>query len=131
MYHIGRPYFRVYFCCAIGFADQSGQYLFRQIKAAILLNTIKYNWMNTIVQLNRQELRAELLSVFSEFYDGLKSSLEIEGEVLLEPDVVTKTLSVSDTTLWRWAKAGYLTPIYVGGTKRYRKSDVERIMEGK
>ena len=33
-------------------------------------------------------------------------------------------------TLWRWAKVGYLVPINVGGKRRYRMSDVKRILEG-
>lgn len=43
---------------------------------------------------------------------------------------VMEMLDVSETTLWRWAKIGYLTPLSIGGKRRYRMSDVKRILEG-
>ena len=39
-------------------------------------------------------------------------------------------LSVDKSTLWRWQRQNYLTPIKVGGKKKYRLSDVERILKG-
>jgi predicted site-specific integrase-resolvase len=37
----------------------------------------------------------------------------------------------SSTTIWRWQNEKYLVPAStVGGTYRYRMSDVRRIMEG-
>ena len=44
---------------------------------------------------------------------------------------VMEMLGVSEATLWRWAKNGYLVPLNVGGKRRYRMSDVKRILEGK
>lgn len=46
---------------------------------------------------------------------------------------VADMLDVSTRTLNRWQSLGYLVPIMVGGQRRYRKSDIERIinMEGK
>ena len=43
---------------------------------------------------------------------------------------VMEMLDVSEATLWRWAKSGYLKPINAGGKRRYRMSDVKRILEG-
>lgn len=43
---------------------------------------------------------------------------------------VMEMLGVSDATLWRWKKIGYLVPLNVGGKRRYRMSDVKRILEG-
>jgi predicted site-specific integrase-resolvase len=39
-------------------------------------------------------------------------------------------LGISETTLWRWNKIGYLVPINIGGKRRYKMSDVRRILEG-
>ena len=44
---------------------------------------------------------------------------------------VMEMLDVSESTLWRWSKIGYLVPLNVGGKRRYRMSDVKRILEGK
>lgn len=43
---------------------------------------------------------------------------------------VMEMLDVSESTLWRWSKIGYLVPLNVGGKRRYRMSDVKRILEG-
>ena len=52
------------------------------------------------------------------------------AETYLTTEKVCQMLSISVTTLWRWAKRGYLVPFVYGGQKRYRKSDIERILEG-
>ena len=44
---------------------------------------------------------------------------------------VMEMLDVSQSTLWRWQKSGYLVPLNVGGKRRYRMSDVRHILEGK
>ena len=36
-------------------------------------------------------------------------------------------LSVSKMTLYRWDKNGYLKKMEIGGKRRYRKSDIERL----
>jgi len=45
-------------------------------------------------------------------------------------DQVSKMLDVDKSSLWRWAKRGYLVPIEVGGKRRYKMSDVKRILNG-
>lgn len=55
-----------------------------------------------------------------------------EGAAQLEPlynaAEVKAALKISDATLFRWAQRGYLTPLIVGGEKRYRRSDLDRII---
>lgn len=41
---------------------------------------------------------------------------------------VAEILDVNKTTLWRWMKSGYLVPIEIGGKRRYRMSDVKRLL---
>lgn len=50
-------------------------------------------------------------------------------EKLMTIDTVAEILQVDRSTLYRWAHQGYLSPIEVGGKKRYRLSDVNRIIE--
>jgi hypothetical protein len=52
-------------------------------------------------------------------------------ETYPSPDQVAKILSVDKTTLGRWKKRGYLVPIEVGGKRRYKMSDIKKILEGK
>ncbi len=39
-------------------------------------------------------------------------------------------LGVDSSTLWRWAKSGYLIPVEYGGQRRYHADDVQRILKG-
>ena len=41
---------------------------------------------------------------------------------------VAEILGVDKSTLWRWAKRGILVPVEVGGKRRYRMSDVRRML---
>ena len=53
-------------------------------------------------------------------------------ETYPSPDQVSKILNVDKSTLWRWNKRNYLSPIKIGGKRRYRMSDVKKILgEGK
>ena len=39
-------------------------------------------------------------------------------------------LQVDQSTLFRWAKRGYLVPTSIGGKRVYKKSDLQRILNG-
>ncbi|KAA6335654.1 hypothetical protein EZS27_016127 [termite gut metagenome] len=45
-------------------------------------------------------------------------------------DQITKILNVDRSTLWRWGEKGYLVPIEIRGKRRYKMSDIKRILEG-
>ena len=51
-----------------------------------------------------------------------------KAETYLSRDKVMKVLDVSAATLWRWQRQNYLVPINVRGKRRYRRSDVNRIL---
>ena len=53
-----------------------------------------------------------------------------KAETYPSREKVMEILGVSSATLWRWQKLGYLVPLNVGGKRRYRMSDVKRILEG-
>ncbi len=60
---------------------------------------------------------------------------KVRAEIGLHPkDVyytikqVSEMLSVDRTTLHRWNKMGYLTPVKFGGLVRYRKADIEALI---
>jgi hypothetical protein len=39
-------------------------------------------------------------------------------------------LKVDQSTLHRWAKRGYLSPVEVGGRRMYKMSDLKRVLNG-
>ena len=64
-----------------------------------------------------------------EYEREITGRLEARNEVYLTSDAVKQTLKVGNTTWWRWAKAGMLVPVMVGGQKRYRQSDIDKLVE--
>ena len=65
----------------------------------------------------KQELEQQIADSKAKTYITREKVMEITGK--------------SAVTIWRWQKEEYLVPARaVGGTYRYRMSDVRRIMEG-
>lgn len=69
-----------------------------------------------LIQETKRELEQIICDQHTETYPSREKVMEI--------------LDVSSATLWRWDKIGYLSPLNVGGKRRYRMSDVRRILEG-
>jgi excisionase family DNA binding protein len=90
-----------------------------------LLSTEK----NVILQVSSEDLKA----FAQEILIGAKSIAMIEAEMvatsdkLLTIDEAAKLLSVSKMTLYRWDQNGILKKVEIGGKRRYRKSDIERL----
>ena len=57
-------------------------------------------------------------------YSSVKSE---EDVVWLTPDQVSKRLSVTRSTLWKWDKEGYLRVHKFGKRARYKESEVARV----
>lgn len=75
-------------------------------------------WHKLVIAATRRELEEAVLSDKAETYPTAKQVADI--------------FNVDLTTLWRWKKRGYLVPIEVGGKRRYRMSDIKKILnEGK
>jgi hypothetical protein len=81
------------------------------LKAGELIEAINYCVLTT-----RKELEQQITDANTETYPS--------------PDQVSKILSVDKSTLWRWRKQNYLVPIEIGGKRRYKMSDVKKILEG-
>ena len=60
----------------------------------------------------------------------LEAKIQAENEEkLLTAREVATLFNVCSKTITRWRKAGYLTPVIVGGILKYRRSDCRRIIE--
>lgn len=70
-----------------------------------------------LIQQTKDDLEKQLIEANEESYPTI--------------DEVTSLLNVSKTTLWRWAKQRYLNPVEVGGKRRYKMSDVKKLLEGR
>jgi len=82
------------------------------IKAGELVEAIDY-----CINKTRRELEQQITDANAETYPSVTKVAEI--------------LDVDKSTLWRWQKQGYLVPIEVGGKRRYKMSEVKRILEGR
>jgi len=51
-------------------------------------------------------------------------------EKYISPQKVAELLECDLSTIWRHDKRGYLKPVYFGAKKRYRYSDIRKILEG-
>ena len=85
---------------------------------------------NIILQVSLEDLR----KFAEEILLGAKSIAMIEAEAaassdqLISVDEAARLLSVSKMTLYRWDKSGILKKVEIGGKRRYRKSDIERLV---
>ena len=83
---------------------------------------------NTILAVKADQMR--------EIIDYAISKTKAEFEAKNEPEQyltrkgTAERFKVDLSTLWRWDKEGYLKPVAIGGKRRYKLSDVERILKG-
>ena len=71
---------------------------------------------NELIKSTKKELEAELIAQQAVRYLTRAESCEM--------------LKLDQSTLFRWAKRGYLVPIEVGGRRVYKLSDLKRILNG-
>ena len=95
----------------------------------ININNLLNSESNIIIQVSSEDLKA----FAQEILIGAKSIAMIEAEAaassdqLLTINEAAKLLSVSKMTLYRWDQNGILKKVEIGGKRRYRKSDIERL----
>ena len=84
---------------------------------------------NTILQISDGDLCdfAHQLIQSAMGISRLQSKKAVEND-LLTIDEVVALLKVSKMTLWRWSKSGRLKKIDIGGVPRYRRSDIENLL---
>ena len=80
----------------------------------------------TVEDLNNFALRI-INDVREVVEDALSGKSSRHNEDLISAEEVLARLKVSKSTLWRWEKQQYLTPVKLGRKKFYRPSDIEII----
>lgn len=101
-------------------------------KEKISITEVAIRYPNLTISLTYTELVEAFRDILIE--ENLKKKLlsqENTTDVLLTEEQVQKMLDVSHSTLWRWHNDEYLVPVSIGRKKRYRKSDIERILNNK
>jgi hypothetical protein len=90
-----------------------------------------YDILNDSPNLNITINAGQLLEVVNYAISKTKSEFEAKQapEQYLTRKQTAEMLEVDLSTLWRWNKQNYLIPVEIGGVRRYRMSDVKKILE--
>jgi DNA-binding transcriptional MerR regulator len=83
---------------------------------------------NVIIQIKAGDLANAIDYAISE----TKKAFEAKQvpEQYLTRKQTAEMLGVDISTLWRWKQQQYLNDVEIGGKRRYKMSDVKRILEG-
>jgi excisionase family DNA binding protein len=88
---------------------------------------------NVILQVTSDDLKmfAQDILIGAKSVAMLEAESAASGDQLLTIDEASKLLAVSKMTLYRWDQSGVLKKLEIGGKRRYRKSDIDRLVGGK
>ncbi len=94
------------------------------------LNVLKENpelAKNVRLEISGADLLAFGESIHKSATESEKNSPK-ETEEYLTPAQFAEALQVSLVTLWNWDHKGITRPLRIGNAKRYRRSDLEKIL---
>lgn len=85
---------------------------------------------NVILQVSSDDLKmfAQDILIGAKSVAMLEAETAASGDQLLTIDEASKLLAVSKMTLYRWDQSGVLKKLEIGGKRRYRKSDIDRLI---
>lgn len=81
---------------------------------------------NQLLLINAKDLNAFADYLLSKAEKAMKEKSE---EKYLSSNEVKDLLKIKDTALWTYEKQGILTPHKIGGRKKYKKSDINKLIE--
>lgn len=83
---------------------------------------------NTLLVISAADLKEFALELMDECANSPKSS-NCSDNYLTIPETAKK-YGVSESTLYRWTRIGYLPKVKLGGKSFYRESNIIKLMEG-
>ena len=83
---------------------------------------------NTMLVISAADLKEFALELMDEFASSSKS--ENKSDKYLTIAETAKKYGISESTLYRWTRIGYLPKVKLGGKSFYRESDIIKLMEG-
>ena len=87
--------------------------------------------MNASANVSVMVTLPDLREFVSEMVAVAAASKQEKEETYLTKSEVANLLGVSENTLWRWDRDGYLNSVKVGRTPMYKQSDINKLREGK
>jgi len=93
----------------------------------ILNNLIKEGNITVSVSIN--DLKQFALDIIEQTKKEIEDLVVAQkSETYVSRQRAAEMLDVDSVTLWRWANRNYLVPATVGGKKRYKMSDINRLL---
>ena len=84
---------------------------------------------NVILQVSADDLRNVMRDFYNEEKERTEEAIKKHRETAcIDRKQACKILGVVPSTLWKWAKSGYLTPVKIGTKVLYKASDIEELM---
>jgi len=89
-----------------------------------------YDLLQDNASLNVTINAGQLIEVINYAVNKTKSEFETkrEPEQYISRKQTAQMLDVDLSSLWRWNKQAYLQPVSIGGKRRYKLSDINRIL---
>jgi len=97
------------YCSIVKLAEQCPD-ITLSVKAGELMEAVNY-----CVSKTRSDLEQIIQDEAQEKYLSIEKTAEL--------------LDVDRSSIWRWTKAGILKPVVLGGKRRFRLSDINKLLE--
>ncbi|MGC9151670.1 MAG: helix-turn-helix domain-containing protein [Microbacter sp.] len=95
------------------------------------LNELMANGANVTLAVSLNDLTQLVELTIAKTKHELEQQIADEKtERYITPKQASEMLSVNLSSLWRWHKKGYLSPIEAGGKRLYRFSDIKKVLNG-
>ena len=103
---------------------------FKMEQKVLSIREILASDANVILQVSSDDLKmfAQDILIGAKSVAMLEAETAASGDQLLTIDEASKLLAVSKMTLYRWDQSGVLKKLEIGGKRRYRKSDIDRLI---
>jgi hypothetical protein len=106
-----------------------------EVQIFFIMAAMLYDLLNESPNLKIEISLANLIEAINYSVKSTHKELEklvqdSSQETYISPKKASELLDCDLSTLWRWNKSNYLKSIELGGERRYKMSDLKRILEG-
>jgi hypothetical protein len=102
----------------------------RMIDLSVLIDNPELA-QNIKIEVSGADLIAFAEHIQTRASEEIKNNAPSAPEEYLNPKQFAEALQISEVTLWNWDKKRITNPLRIGSQKRYRRSDLERILTQK
>lgn len=98
----------------------------------LILNKIADGTPGVMLVVDAADLKAVVSDMWGAHVTQTKEAIAADRErPTMTREDAAKALNVTLSTLWRWAKMGYLNPVKIGTKVLYRATDIDSMLKRK